>query len=984
MSNRIPSIILIMVIIGLIVQSLPVAAQPISPDGQYYAVELDEDRLAELHNEGGGFKWWNRDSTNVCGADYQVATYIESYSHHDGGVAQISTSCPNCNLTTVFHIGVWSDNFALGYELNHDLEDINAALLAYDPEYDQPTHTVGLDGFYSGYPVDGIFLGAWFFPVGDHREPYIDRLIGVCYVQNPSAGTVYRDIDMLSSGTLESGSLTPTLNGTTWEWDFTLSVVAPDVAPTAIGWINIHIMDENLYRTGYTNSWDVTIDSTEYEINDHFNSTTFNDLSQSHFQSGSTTIRFEGSLPVSNTSVTPTLEGINLRYAAIQVSTGNSINDGDMEQQPLSTFWFPAYDMGGSGDFGRISDLNLLTVGYGDPRCNLGWQIIGNTKRCGWSVLEFYNEVCARSFTAIRQNFNWAGGPIYWRFSARGMPDNGWARDVNIQVWITNRTTGQQTSLYTGGVPPQWTDFKGTTATLIAGLYVVNVYRGVTGNTEWDAFSFDDLVISNSPLPESACESIVPVTTATATVGAATSTTTATPIGTAGDNLIENCGFEQGRASWVLAPQSSILYDQIKASYIGHNESTSARPGIKQYFHWPGGIAYLQFQSDSAYSVYYRNAGTHQEYPAASSTNPTYNWRTWRATTYLPAGAYWLSLHHPNGAAGSNFDGVSVSAGNYSVCGAGPSYTPTPNSTPTPNHTPTMWPTWTMQATSTVPGGYATSTPPPTYTPYPTFTPPPDSTSTPRPDATQTPWYTYTPQPTYTLIPTYTMMPTYTMVPTITTLPGTETVTPYPTYTPWATYTPGIPGLVVGLPTNPPPQQPPPSYFADCQRPQNGYDMAHWLEYQKCQMLSYWSWSPNAQATYQAFGDVLSQREPGGTLKEVDGLIGDVQDMVNSYDFGQPLPGTGDAPSLDKLFGDRSFWETGELEWKTGSQPDMTCETKFTGVIGQLALGYCWIMNLLAEKGIMAWLQLMINLVSIGVLLNYIWNKWIDAGTGGA
>jgi len=628
-------------------------------------------------------------------------------------------------------------------------------------------------------------------------------------------------------------------------------------------------------------------------------------------------------------------------YIQPVVSVGNVLLDGNMEQHPESSFWFVNTPYG-AGDFGRLNDGNLLTVGYGDPRCDNGWQIIGNTTRCSWSILEYYNEMCRRNFAAIRQLAVWPGGVMYYRISARGMPADGWDHDVNINVWVTHKTTNEQTVLYSGPVSyDHWTDLNGSTAqSLPGGQYYINVARGA-GSLD-DAFVVDDFVIDTLPVDQNVCSQ----------PGESTPAVSPTPTSTGGapSNLVENCGFSQGPAMWGETSSAYIIYG---ANNYAHVEKDAN--GFSQQFYWPGGIAYTAFHASGPYNVHFRNVSTNQTYTVAAGTST--GWNSFTGNVLLPAGNYQLRLWNPALASGpSEYDNVTVSANNYAVCEAGPLVTPTPPATETPDNTPTMWPTRTMKPTNTVPAGGATSTPQPTLTPFPTFTPRPPSTSTPRPSATQTPWATWTAQPTYTALPTYT--------------PNAEgTIAPSPT------------------PPTPPPPQPPPDYYAPCERPLDPTDVGGWLEYEKCQMLSFFAMSPNAVKTVAAVPTMFSDREPFGTISEVQNTSKQMQELINQQDWTESLPGTKDGldPSIFLAPAADSPLITGEFDFTKKSEPiSQECSSSLKTVVGpQLAPGMCWAFNLLKEKGIMPWFQLIINIIALAVFGVYIWKKWIDAGTGG-
>jgi hypothetical protein len=679
-----------------------------------------------------------------------------------------------------------------------------------------------------------------------------------------------------------------------------------------------------------------------------------------------------------------------------QVLMGNGRNvilDGGMEYFPTSPYWFPTPN-DNRYEFGRITDNDLISfLRFGSAACQNGFHIIGTipSPLFGFPIL---------GYSDMRQRFTWNGGDMYFRYSIGAQDSTGVVRNVPYVVDLVNITTSEIVVLSQSETPNdwQWRETRGMVAAVQAGTYLINV-KLADYHLDYDYIKIDDVYVSNEPVTDTCINTPIPATTVTATVTGTVYPTT-TPTGGVPANLILNCGFDQGSWYWDFKSGAQVIYSS--GNNYGHIEWTTATPGISQLFYWPGGTAYTQFSSNSNMNVYFQNVNNYLSYVVVNGLKVSPTWVTYRTPVDLPAGSYRISLHFPAGAGPGDYDNITVSLNGYYACQAGANATATLRPSSTPQASATMFPTstprptYTTGPTSTTVGGQNTSTTQPTFTPYPTNTPyptytpytPPPATSTPRPQPTLTPFPTYTQQPTYTLIPTYTQQPTHTQQATSTTEPGTATSTPQQTFTPWPTYTPGIPGLVGGLPSQPPPPQPPPAYYADCQRPQNGYDMANWLEYSQCMMLSYGEWSPNAQATMEAWPTLFAGYEPLGSINEAQNTLNGLMGMVKSIDTSAGgLPGTNEQPEIGAFFGtEPGPWTTGQWTFNTntGTRPNMACNVRITGFIGQLASGFCWFFQILAEKGVMAWVQLFINIASIGFLLVYIWKKFIDAGSGAA
>jgi len=637
-------------------------------------------------------------------------------------------------------------------------------------------------------------------------------------------------------------------------------------------------------------------------------------------------------------------------HAPIPPSSGNLLQDGGMEQQPSSFFWFPE-TRNSYYAFGRFDSSGLGALGSSlQAACGSGSQIIGNLT-CS-SILDFFCLQARDRYADIRQRFTWPGGQLYFKYTARGQPEGGWDRNVHALIYITNLSTFTQYVLRDDMLPPEFVTRTGTAPGIPAGVYNFYVTLG-SGNAPGDSFVIDDVAVSQTALDGTPCSPVMPATTATPTPGAGTPTVTSTPLGIPGPNLIDNCGFEQGEMGWRW--QTSKSYVIYGLNNYSHAESDAPLPGVAQSFFWPGGPMFVRYQSNSPHNLYIRHRFTNQTYMINAGDQTAAGWITYQGTTYVPGGSYDIYLHRPAGLWPVQYDNISVSEGNYTSCQAGSNFTPTAPATATTTATPTMWPTSTQRPTSTVMPGTSTSTPRPTNTPFPTFTTVPTLVET----ITPRPYSTFTPYPTYTQRPTYTPLPTYT--------PNGEG-TIEPSLTPTSTMAP----------------QPPPDYYSDCQRPETG-DVAGWIEYNRCIALSFFTWSPKAEATIIAMPTLVSGKEPFGTINEFKDTQDRMKELVDSYDWNTGIPGTSDSPDPSIFLnpGPDNPWFSGQIEFTqgTGTPISTECTARITAVLGPyLSAGYCWLVNFMQEKGITPWLQLLINLAALGFLAAYFIRKWIDAG----
>lgn len=611
-------------------------------------------------------------------------------------------------------------------------------------------------------------------------------------------------------------------------------------------------------------------------------------------------------------------------------SIGNALQDGDMEK-PMPDNWFPVGD-DGRYDMGRIINHGLLdSLIHGRTRCGNGMQLVG-----GFSHLLLGD----KHYADVHQTFNWPGGKLYYRYSVKASNKDDSNRWIPYRIIISNRWTQQtfiplaEESIEQTGLN-QWIDKNGYYFDIPAGMYDIRLGLG-TGRIDNDIVYFDDILLDVVPVGPS-CEP--QEQEETPTPGAPTASPT--PGGAAGQNMITNCGFEHGSVGWILKSGTVIIYDD--SNYV-HVNNSSLIPGVAQVLSWPGGTAYVKFNTEANYSVSFRHTVTNQVYLATAGQSD-YDWQEVKGTVNMPAGTYYLEMHHPSQQGPSGFDNVSVSTGNYADCEPGTHWTATAISTATPNHTPTLPPTKTQQPTSTNAPGGATSTPQPSLTPYPTYTPKPS----------------LAPTRTPAIPPTITQLPTSTLA---------------PTHTPWPT---NQPTPTTGAPV----MQPPPGYSAPCIRPQNGLDVPDWMEYNRCMALSFFSMSPNAIGTVVAMPKLFDKAEPFGTFKEVTDMSKGLQAQVNSYDWGNTgLPGTKDQPRIEAIIPDaNSPYNGGKIDLTKKYSYSLVCHTALGDVFGKwLTPPMCFLFNFLKERGLMPWFQLFINLGAIALLIIYIWNKWIDAG----
>ncbi|MEP7356450.1 MAG: hypothetical protein ABI847_04375, partial [Anaerolineales bacterium] len=459
----------------------------------------------------------------------------------------------------------------------------------------------------------------------------------------------------------------------------------------------------------------------------------------------------------------------------------------------------------------------------------------------------------------------------------------------------------------------------------------------------------------------------------------ATPTRTVTPGGPtqtpAPVSSFQNCDFEQGLAGWSTVGAASV---KLAGGPIGPQFARAIGPltSVYQAFTWGGGTAYFTFWigPGSGGSVHIqRAAGFGASYDttlwAHSESSPVWKLITAQISN-LQSGTYKIAFY------GTNFnnmdiDGVMPSYNTYRYCGAGtPTPGPTSFVTSTPSRTPTAGPSSTAIATRTP---TVTNTPNATWTPSNTPTAAPPSATPLPPTATNTP----TTPPSATPSGTPGNDATATALASVT--PATSTATPAASVTAPPTNTP-MPPTASPIP-NPNPQ-PEPAPSADCQRPDNPFNLAGWMEFEVCQVLKWTLWNDenstqmlNIQATLQVY-------EPMGTLNELSDARNTLSDEINQYDWANTGLQSGELPDLSILIPDNT--PTGLLTGNFDLTPDpgsdfafvRTCGLQIADVFGDaMSQGMCAAINWMIATGILNWVQYLFDLAIWIAFLRYGW--WV-------
>lgn len=628
------------------------------------------------------------------------------------------------------------------------------------------------------------------------------------------------------------------------------------------------------------------------------------------------------------------------------------LQDGNMEDNP-NLYWEQLYNPIESGVHERrlFPGTNFFTnLLYGGAACGSGMQMLGYTS----DFLSSYR------LNPIGQEFTWSGGTVKLRYSVRGrgrQDSPGLTPTApRLKVYIESEDGTTIYPLTVVDASTTWANYTDSLAGLAAGTYRL-VFDMYGEDADRNAQLFIDDVALGAGTQSSACAA--PSATATPNLTRTpTPTRTPTITPTTGPFAISNCGFESGTVGWNFYGSSRIgpSGGPSGAAYA------IADPDITQRFTWTGGLLYLQLFVRGPVEVVIGEG--------ILGANPTTlidaNYPTWtlvQRTVYRASGTNRLLLSRgtSNSSATADFDGVQLSGGGYvaQICSAPtstPTTAPTGGPTATPNATRTPGPS---PSVSTTPRG--TSTPNPSMTPQKTYTPRPSST--PRTTSTQT-----DPEKT-----------------------STAQGTPVATYTPYPTSTPGGGGgggggtCDVNVEDCPVPPQPVPGPYAECQRPIYFWEVAQWIDYTRCSVLTYFAWSDENSEQLVGLGAEVNDHEPFGTVAEVVDGVAAVQYTMAEYDWvdtGYTGAFSAERPellslSLSALANPVDFAiDAGQF---AVIQLEVTfCQGRLGTVFSSnVAQGVCTVWAFLHGSGIIAWIQFFLDLASWLILIRYIWKRFL-------
>ncbi len=641
-------------------------------------------------------------------------------------------------------------------------------------------------------------------------------------------------------------------------------------------------------------------------------------------------------------------------------TAGHWIQDGDMEQYPRSSYWinkFTGYDNnwpngGEQYTEGRLSYTNLFNrLSNGAPACDNGFHAVGVVK--GFLTGN-------HPTSPIKQAFTWDGGDLYWKTMVRGSWGGLLPIDIDQQshAMVTlYDSDGNKTVLVNNRLlSSSWETVSGHLY-LPAGYYTLELDRGTIYSYGDDTVYYDNTWVSNRPIP-SGCNrdtdvlkpTATPTPPLTPTAGDGGLTNTPGPSPTIPPKLIDiiNCGFLAGENGWGHNSQSSLgtTGGPVGAQYAIAKGSSPA--WWQNFSTSQGNTTALKAFVRGSVAIQFTNTSTNAHYAVISGTYGS--WTQVSGSVYIPAGSYRVELN-TTGTEG-DFDGIVISQNGFvdQTC----------------LRTPTPGPTSFVTLTPTPTGVWRTYTPTPTQTgtliPYATYTSGPGPTLNPG-TATAISGTLSAIHATQTSIAKGTGTP----IPGTST-PGTGTPVPGSTY---------VPGPV--------PDEPAPGFGVGCNRPSSPLDIAHWIDYEVCVTLSWASWGPSHSATAQAIPNAFNDREPFGTIKEVQGVGTTIKGYLNAYewDYNTEFINGNTEPDINPFLpGADSPWNGGKITLRGATSPYLTsCNLELTKLTGyRLGPSLCFIFDILRRLSLLSWFQSFINVSALIALGLYIKRSWIDKG----
>lgn len=178
-----------------------------------------------------------------------------------------------------------------------------------------------------------------------------------------------------------------------------------------------------------------------------------------------------------------------------------------------------------------------------------------------------------------------------------------------------------------------------------------------------------------------------------------------------------------------------------------------------------------------------------------------------------------------------------------------------------------------------------------------------------------------------------------------------------------------------------PPEQPLTTWDVECIRPTNPLNLAWWVDYERCMILSWFAWGPSNTAQIQDLQTNVGGREPFGTILQIGDAFGNLRDSFGIFDWGLTGATCSTAPPNATIFFEQARGIlAGELDlneaYSTYSdEGNMPIDV----IVGPyIARGIHFFLNMLCALGIMQWFQWMADVVFVFLIIFYFKTRWID------
>ena len=153
-------------------------------------------------------------------------------------------------------------------------------------------------------------------------------------------------------------------------------------------------------------------------------------------------------------------------------------------------------------------------------------------------------------------------------------------------------------------------------------------------------------------------------------------------------------------------------------------------------------------------------------------------------------------------------------------------------------------------------------------------------------------------------------------------------------------------------------------------------NVSGWIEHARCTIMQYFAWCPRHSNTIATLPDPFYEREPFSAMAAFIEGIRLARDEMQSKDWGQGRGGVEDPDEVNRRFNtddifptlpDDSPYNGGQIQLTGGEDSyRLMCDHELEPVVGiQVSGPMCFILTLLDHIGVMAWLQLVVDFLSV-------------------